>query len=426
MNKMISESEFDAIIVGSGTCGATIAKELSRNNKKVLILERGGNAPLKESLMGFATIADEVSLGSKMSTMRALTTGGSTGLYFGVVNYPPLADFQTFGIDLSAELEKVKAELPIAPLPDELLGAQSLRLRDSAQELGHQWQKHDMLIDQSKCQSGYSYDAKWKARSYVDAAVGHGATLINRAKVTRILIEKNHAVGVEFIVKKSPFASEIRRVYGSRIVLAAGELASPEILRNSGIEGIGNQGFFCDPGYAFYGMIPGLKAANNFVGSMGCVYEDGIELGDANVSQTLHRLMMLGTFKIRHLLAYSEGIGIGVKVKDELGGTLDKDGRFYKELTRNDHLKLKKAESGALKILKNAGATHVFNVGLTSAGHVGGLVRIQEHVDDKLETQYKNLHVCDGSILPESVRITPTVTLVCLARYLSKHLLASL
>lgn len=426
MNKMISHPEFDAVIVGSGTCGATLAKELSHNNKKVLILERGGNAPLKESLLGFATIADEVPLGNKMSTMRALTTGGSTGLYFGVVNYPPLAEFQALGIDLAAELDCVTAELPIAPLPDELLGTQSLRLRDSALELGHQWRKQDMLIDQSKCQSGYSYEAKWKARSYVDAAVNQGAQLINRARVTRILVEKNHAIGVEFVVKKSPFASETCRVYGSRIVLAAGELASPEILRNSGVEGVGSQGFFCDPGYAFYGMIPGLKASNNFVGSMGCILEDGIELGDANVSQTLHRLMMLGTGKIRHLLAYSQGIGIGVKVKDELGGKLDKEGRFSKQLTREDQLKLKKAEVAALKVLKNAGAKHVFNVGLTSAGHVGGLVKIHEHVNEKLETRFKNLYVCDGSILPESVRITPTVTLVCLARYLSKHLLASL
>lgn len=426
MNRMIHDEEFDAIIVGSGTCGATLARELTLSNKKVLMLERGGNTPLKESVLGFASIADEVPLGNKMTTVRALTTGGSTGLYFGVVNYPPVADFLALGIDLSAELEQVTKELPIAPLPDELIGEQSLRLRNSALDLGHSWHKHDMLVDQSKCQSGYSYDSKWKARSFVDDAIRQGASLINGANVSRILIDKNQAVGVEFKLKKNMLSSETRRVYGTKIILAAGELASPKILRDTGIQGIGDRGFFCEPGYALYGIVPGLRGKNNFVGSMGCIYEDGIELGDANVSQTLHRLMMFGSFKFKHLLNYSEGIGIGVKVKDDLGGRLDEKGCFTKELGRNDYLKLKKAEAEALKVLKRAGAKHIFNVGLTSAGHVGGLVRIQDHVDDRLETQFKNLHVCDGSILPEAMRITPTLTLVCLARYLSKHLLASL
>jgi len=40
----------DVIVVGSGPGGATVAKELSKKNKKVLILEWGNNAPLTGSL----------------------------------------------------------------------------------------------------------------------------------------------------------------------------------------------------------------------------------------------------------------------------------------------------------------------------------------------------------------------------------------
>ena len=40
----------DFIVVGSGPGGATVAKELSQRNKKVLILEWGDNDPLTGSL----------------------------------------------------------------------------------------------------------------------------------------------------------------------------------------------------------------------------------------------------------------------------------------------------------------------------------------------------------------------------------------
>ncbi|HEX8611495.1 MAG TPA: FAD-dependent oxidoreductase [Telluria sp.] len=425
--KIQKENEFDAIVIGSGTCGATIARELSRQNKKVLILERGANAALRETFMGIATIADQVFLGDdKLSTVRALATGGSTSLYFGVVNYPQDETFRKVGIDLSQELDAVRKELPIAPLPDSLLGSQAIKLRDSANALGHAWQKNDMLVDLAKCGAGYSYDAKWKAKSYVEDAVAQGATLINRATVLSIIIEDNVAVGVEYRIKKSMFASEIKRAYGAKIVVAAGELATPKLLRDSGVQGIGQRGFYCNPGYAIYGLVPGLNASSGFVGSMGCVYEDGIELGDANIPQSLHRPMMIGGMKLRHLMGFSDCIGIGVKVKDKLGGRLKEDGRFFKDFDNEDIAKLNKGKDAAIRILKQAGAGHIVDFGLTAAGRVGGLVSIGEHVDHKLETQFRNLHVCDGSVIPDDMRGTPTVTLVSMGRYLSKHLLNAL
>ena len=418
---------YDAIVVGSGTCGATIARELRRQNRKVLILERGGDAPLKETFMGIVSIADEVKLGDGgLSTVRAVTSGGSTGMYFGVVNYPEMQTFRALGIDLAADLEAVRAELPITQLPDELLTGQTKALRDSATALGHAWRKNDMLIDLAQCGGGYRYEAKWKARSFVDEAVRGGATLVTHASARKIVFDGHVAVGVEYKVKTGALGGETRRAFGSKIVLAAGELATPKILRDSGVEGIGSRGFYCNPGYAIYGLVPGLKGSSGFVGSMGCAIDDGIELGDANLPQVLHRPMMLGGMKLRHLFAFAQTIGIGVKVKDGLGGTLECNGRFRKQFDREDHLKLAKGKQAAIRVLEKAGARHIVDFGLTAAGRVGGLVRIREHVNHQLETQYRNLHVCDGSVLPDEMRGTPTVTLICLARYLSRHLVSSL
>ena len=47
---MLSDNQYyDAIVVGSGPGGATVAKELSVKGKKVLLLEWGDNNPLNGS-----------------------------------------------------------------------------------------------------------------------------------------------------------------------------------------------------------------------------------------------------------------------------------------------------------------------------------------------------------------------------------------
>lgn len=417
---------FDVIIIGSGICGATLARELSQQNKKVLILERGKNVLLKETLMSIVSIAHEVRLGEKgLSTVRAITTGGSTGLYFGVVNYPQLDVFRQLGIELTEELEAVKNELPISQVPDHLLNPQSVRLRNSAQALGFDWRKNDMLIDLAKCGAGYSYEAKWKAKSYVEDALKHGVTLITQATVKKVITENDVASGVEYQLKKHPFSSETRRAFAAKIILSAGEIASPQILRDSGMQDIAERGFYCNPGYAIYGLVPGLRGTNGFVGNMSCEYEEGIELGDANVPKVIHGPMMLGRLKFRHCFSFPETLGIGVKVSDELGGSLSCGGKLRKTFTREDKLKLDKGKREALRILKQAGAKDIFDFGVTAAGRIGGMVRIQEHVDKKLETRYRNLYVCDGSVLPDAERGSPSISLICLAKYLSKHILSS-
>ena len=418
--------DYDAIIIGSGTCGATLARELSRQRRKVLLLECGKTVPLKESLGTIVAVADQVNLGEgKLATVRALTTGGSTSLYFGVVNYPDLSTFEALGIDLAQDLAQVRSELPIAQLPDEWLSPQARQLRDAAVARGHAWKKNDMLIDLAGCAQGYSYDAKWKARAYVDDAVRQGAVLVNRATVKKVLRDGNTAVGVEYQLKTGPLRTQTQRAFGARVILAAGELATPAILRDSGVPGIGAQGFYCNPGYAIFGLVPGMQATTSYVGAMGCTYDEGIELGDANIPKPLHGPMMLGGLKLRHMVSFPRTIGIGVKVKDTLGGEFKADGRLRKGFGREDLQKLEKGRQEAVKVLAQAGARHIVDFGITAAGRVGGLVRIQEHVDARLETSLRNLHVCDGSVIPDDFRGTPTLTLVAMARYLSRQLLAA-
>ncbi len=413
--------EFDAIIVGSGPAGATIARALSKKKQKVLILERGGNQRLREALLTTASILNTVSVNDDMAASRALTTGGTTALYFAVAEPPPLDIFRTLGIDMSRELEEAKRELPLALMPDELLGAQAIRVRESAMDLGYSWKKNTMLVDLSKCLSGYAYDAKWNARSYLRDAVDEGATLATRAEVIKVLVEKNVAFGVEYKLHKKRKTYEMCRAFGKKVVLAAGGAASPVILRHSGMRNVASRGFYCHPSFGVFGTVPGLKAGENFAANMGMVVEDDIGVGDGNPARAFYRMLMLGHGKFVRALFHSRSIGVGVMVKEGSGGALQEDGRYYKRLTQEDFRKLDKGEEIARQIIRHAGGKHIFKTPLSSA-HIGGAIKIKEHIDENLQTEYANLYVCDGSVIPDTAKISPTLTLICLGKYLANHL----
>ena len=421
MDKQVNNKEFDAIVVGSGPGGATVARELSKRKKRVLILERGADAPPKEGFLATGSILNAVPVGDDLATLRAFTTGGTTAVYFAVADLPPLEAFLSQGIDLSGEFEEAKRELPLTVLPDELFGAQAVRVRDSALDLGHVWKKKMMLVDLSKCASGYSHEAKWNARRYALEAVAAGATLINRATVLKVLIEKKQAVGVEYKIQRGKKDFEIRRAFGAKIILSAGAMASPIILRDSGVKNVANSGFYCLPSFGVFGIVPGLKGGANFVGSMGGELQDGIGLGDANFARAFHRMMMLSQRRFIRAFFHSKCIGVVVGVKDELGGCLREDGRYYKQLKKSDLMKLGKAEQMARQIIQNAGGKHIFKSPLNAA-QVGGVIRIKEHLDENLQTEYSNLHVCDASVIPEDVEVSPTLTLICLGKYLANHI----
>ncbi|WP_116812441.1 FAD-dependent oxidoreductase [Steroidobacter cummioxidans] len=425
MTDRVTDREYDVIVVGSGTCGATLARELARRHKKVLILEQGQDHTLRETFSSMAAVTKEYSVGKDLKAATAVTVGGSTSLYFGVCKLPTAETYASLGIDLSAEVAEAKRELPVAELPDQFLSPQSLVLRKSAAELGYKFKKNLMLVDQSKCDSGrYEYDARWKAKSYVEEAVDFGATLITQAAVTRVLIEDGRAVGVEYKHKQGFMRTKLCTARGKRIVLSTGALATPKLLIDCGIKNIGDRGFFCKPAYMVCGTVPGLQATDTFVGNQDIELGKGFSLGDGAMSSLLFKLVMLANLKWRYLFSFSKMLSMGILIYDSMGGEVGKDGSFRKQLTAAELQKLQDAEQIAIEILKNAGARNIFRTKLM-AGIPGGTIRIKEHVDENLQTDISHLYVCDHSLMSD-VMITPTFTLICLAKRLAKHLSASL
>jgi len=414
--------EYDVIVIGSGTCGATISRELSRRRKKVLMLEQGADVALQGSASGIVAVGRDFRVGPSLKATSAVTVGGSTSLYFSVCKLPTPETFARLGLDLSAQFEEVRRELPIAELPDEFLAPQTLRVRDSAQQLGFAMKKNLMLIDQSKCRDGaYSYDAKWKAKGYVAEAVASGASLRCGAKVQKVLVENGSAVGVEY-VEKGRFVSQRRRSYAGKVVLSAGALSTPKLLMDCGIDNVGDRGFFCKPAYMVCGRVPGLRGKEAFLGYLDVDLGNGVYLGDGTMNASLFKLVMMSNFRWRQMFAHPETVAVGILINDSMGGEIRRDGQYRKQLTPQELHKLGKADVLARRILENARARNLFRTRLV-AGIPGGALRHGAHFDHNLETQVRNLHVCDHSVISD-VRITPTVTLISLGRYLAKRLAA--
>lgn len=418
-------NRFDAIVIGSGPGGATVAKELAREKRKILILERGDNRALGDSLFRLATLAKMTEVGEGLVTTEGSTTGGTTSLYFAAVVYPSLKKFLSYGIDLRAAQDWAELNLPVGQLREDAIAEQVHRIKESAHQLGYPWARTEaMLIDNAKCQNGYRYEAKWTARAFVNDAVDSGAILENKASVTKILIEGDRAIGVEYVKHHGFRRTTYHKVYADKIILAAGAISTPTILRNSGLKDVAKDGFFCDPGFLVLGHVPGLKGSDLFSGSMGTNYEDnGLLLGDGCLSKSYHFGLMLDSGKFSKLFSQNRCVGVGVMVRDKIAGEVSDDGRFFKKFSQNEEEILERGKKLAWEIVENAGARGVFATGV-SASHIGGTMSIGRYVDSSLETEIRNLYVCDASVLPEDIRLPPAFTLACLGRYLSNSLCA--
>lgn len=424
------KTEFDAIVVGSGPGGATVAMDLSKKGKKVLILEWGDNDPKKGSFFktiprAFIPGKSVVMTKQALAVVRAITTGGSSLIFCGTAFDPPVDMFKSYGVDISAEVEEMKKDVPMDPLPDELMNAGPKVFMESAGDLGYDVHKLNKFIYPSKCKTkcqlcmyGCPHGAKWDARHFVDQALEHGAKLINYAKVTKVIIEDKIAVGVEY-----KLAKETYRAYAPKIIIAAGGIGSPLILRQSGMRSAGYD-FFFDPLVFVFGKIKGLGNGKAVPMSAGIHFEeDGIVMTDFNLPHMMKIAFDLQVFKFKQAFSYADTLPIMIKVRDNLGGSVSNNGWVNKSLTKADKQKLDKGTEHAKRILTNAGATDIYR-SWKIAAHPGGTVKIGELVDTNLKTKFDNLYVCDCSVMPQEWGLPPTTSIIALGKRLAKHLIA--
>jgi choline dehydrogenase-like flavoprotein len=118
-------------------------------------------------------------------------------------------------------------------------------------------------------------------------------------------------------------------------------------------------------------------------------------------------------------------LGVMIKIKDDISGGITLEGEISKPMTDRDRFKLNHAAIVSRQILIKAGADPdtIFVTPLRGT-HPSGTVRLGEMLDQNLQTEAKNLYVCDASTFPEALDRPTVLTIIGLGKRLAKHLLS--
>jgi choline dehydrogenase-like flavoprotein len=425
----------DVIVVGSGPGGAALSRELSRQGKRVLLLERGIDHRAKRyygTYLGPLLYSERMSLlftKEGLNIIRPMMVGGATSMCCGSAAPPPDWFKERYGVDIDQEVSETIEELEIAPLTEELRGTASTRIAQAAQALGYDWYPLPKFIRPhvaakldcgAKCMLGCSCGAKWNAGEYVDEAVKLGAKLKTRAHIKKVLIEDGHAVGVEGSLGGQPFTAN-----APVVVLAAGGIGTPRILQASGMSQAG-QGMAMDTTVMVYGFIKERGIGNEPPMTWAWENQEAGYMLSTLLDPWLLFPLINATKGLKYPLywpRWNRTLGVMIKLKDDISGGVFPDGSISKPMTKSDSQRLKEAEHVCHRILIEAGADHssIFTSPLRGT-HPSATVRIGEMLDVDLQTEVQGLYVCDASAFPEALDRPTVLTIIGMARRLAKHL----
>lgn len=428
----------DYIVAGSGPGGSTLARELAKKGKKVLLFEWGSDQRSKfyyGTYLGPLLYCDRASLlftREGLNIVRPMLLGGATSMYCGCAAPPPDWMKDKYGIDLSEEVNETIEELRIAALPPHLSGEASGYIAESAQELGYDWEPVMKFMNPARspgfqcganCMLGCRCGAKWNAAEYADEAVSHGAELHTGARVERVLFEGNRARGVMGTIHGRPFEAK-----APTVILAAGGIGTPRILQKSGLTDAGI-GMTMDTTVMVYGFMNRTGIGKEPPMTWGWEnHEDGYMLSTLIDPWLLFPLIM-ALKGLRYPLywpKWGKTFGIMIKLKDEISGGVFPNGAISKPFSENESRRTAKAIAVCTRILVKAGADpDTICVTPQRGTHPSGTVRLGTMLDDNLQTQKEGLYVCDASVFPEALCRPTVLTIIGFAKRLAKHLMGT-
>jgi choline dehydrogenase-like flavoprotein len=292
------ELETDVVVVGSGPGGAVVAKEVAEAGLRVVLIEEGppftpADFELDSAVSMARTMREgglRTTLGTVMPTMQAICLGGGSLVNSAICVRPPafvLDDWcerhalrHTSRADLDPHFDAVGAFLGIEPTPEAVQGRRNLLFREGCDALGIGSEPIPRNVrgcrGSGECFTGCRARAKQSMDlSYVPAAVGKGALVLTSARVEEVRSDGRRATGVRGRIV-TPFTGRPGhrfRVDARAVVLAAGCMATPVLLRKSGglADGSGQVGenLRFHPGVAITGFFeervePGFGATQGY------------------------------------------------------------------------------------------------------------------------------------------------------------------
>lgn len=419
-----------AIVVGSGAGGATVAREL-QGAFDVLVLEAGGDfrrfgmgLSRLERLKRAGLLIDERETPMLYAAMRirktregmvlvrGVGTGGTTTICTGnaLRMDEPLKEL---GIDLDDEFAEIRREIPIGAAHRDGWRTTTQRLFEICREMelapfpAPKFGDYAACRHCGRCVFGCPAGVKWDSRVYLRDAVGRGAELRTRCRVRRVVVRNGRAVGVEASSGRSS------HVYpADLVVLAAGGLATPVILQDSGIA--------CEPSL--------------FVDPVLCVaaeVRDCRQCFEVQMPFIVQREGFIVAPYFDHLsFCFNRAwrypapdiAAIMIKLADTNVGRVTRRG-VEKALGAEDRARLARGVGLAKEILHRFGAKDGGTfLGTLNAGHPGGTLPLSAREAASLHHDRlpENLYVADATLLPRSLGNPPSLTIIAMAKRVAK------
>jgi choline dehydrogenase-like flavoprotein len=419
-----------AIVIGSGAGGSTVAKEL-QGNFDVTVVEAGNSfhpflvdLSTIEKLKRTGALFDERMIHTIFPAMcidkatdgmvlvKGVTCGGSTTLSAGnAVRMDN--DLKALGINLDAEFIEISQEITVSIEHRKTWHEPTKQAFEICQDMQLNPVVTPKMIDSQrcigcgKCVLGCRQGAKWDSRRYLNQAINRGARLISNHKVEKVIIENGRATGV---IARNGWR---RSFYpADLVVLAAGGFGSPVVLHNSGIKC--EDRLFVDPVYCVAAKIEGSHQNS--------------EIPMPFIVQKEHYIISpyfdFLSFFFNRKWHYPSGdiYSLMIKLADTNTGSVDGHG-IRKTLSDTDMLRLEEAVDICKQIFLRLGKKEdELFLGTVNAGHPGGMLPLTEKEARTFHNSRLpgNLYVADATLFPRSLGNPPILTIVAMAKRISK------
>ena len=395
------------VVVGSGAGGATVARELSKKGLTVTLIEKGPYTKTENAYKHYENADVGVEL------LKTSCIGGTTLVTAGNAVRTCQKFLNTWGIDLENEFRDIEMELEVSTLPDSHFGNGTRIIMEKAESMGFNTQKMPKFIDPEtckpcgKCALGCSRNSKWTSLEYVKDAKKYGAEIIENTLITGLIVKNGEIKGVK---------SKDKEFLADAVVLSAGGIETPRILRKEGINAGNN--LFVDTFVTVGGVLKNIRF-NKEVQMNALIQLDDLILSP-HYSGILHDKLQ------KYQAEQGDILGMMVKIADEPSGKVRED-RIEKYSTSNDVGLLTEGSAVAGAILKESGVDPKTLTSTPARGaHPGGTAAIGDVVDKNLETEISRLFVADASVFPCAPGAPPVLTIMALARRLGRYLTNSL
>ena len=468
---------FDVVVVGSGAGGGVVAGELADRGRSVLLLELGPHRTAADFTRWEAKAAHDLwwpirfalidgGAGGAVALIGGRCVGGSTTINTKVALRAHAKDLakwhEASGLvgaggtpfaeaDLAPHYSRVEQRLGVRERTDWRKSVHTVEpgFRALGSELTpvHSYTDANCMSCGSCLQGCPTNAGKSTLNTYIHDAWAAGRLVLRAgARVERVVIEDGEAKGVEYV----DGAGTSTRVDAGAVVVAAGTLNTPQLLLRSGLPDsassrlVGrNLGFH--PARLVYGLFDEPQDAHMVypitAHAMGRQHdEDGGFVVEATTIQdpigfatTLEDEdgPMWGAPLVEALREFRRWIGLLVMVNDDNNGSvgIDENGAesFEAAFTAPERERMDGALDFSRDVLRAAGASSVRWTGLITT-HVQGTCRMgsdpeRSVVDSDAQSwDVKRLYVGDGSLVPRTLSVNPSLTIMALADRLADHL----